>query len=380
MKIAYNGRFLSSSKITGVERVAYNLLSSLLKIDDQNEYVIFAGKKKYINDFLTKKNVLYVECKQLTGNRMLKHFWEQVILPRCVKKYKCDVLFNPINTAPVFGIKKSVMFLCDVSFFINPKWFSRSFRYIYRAIIPMAAKKAAAIITISNSSRDDIVKYLNVERSKVNKIYPAIDEKFIKNKLGNEILLWQEDDIVPYILFAGSMDPRKNLGNLINAYIKLKKEKNIKHKLVIVGAKNTNFSKLFIEDSPVINSDIIFTGYVNDNELKSLYCNADLFIYPSYYEGFGLPPLEAMACGCPVVVSNMSSLPEVCGDAAIYIDPYDIDSIMDGMYKVLSDEKLRKTLFSKGLDRIKIFNWDRCAEKVLEIFKEVMNNEACNSS
>ena len=370
MRIAYNGRFLSTPKITGVERVAYNLLKNLVKNDKNNEYFIFAGNSERIKGILDYPKVTFIKC-YLHKNRILRHLWEQICLPFLVKKYKCDILFNPVNTAPIYGVEKSILFLCDVSFLINPEWFSKSFRYMYCSLIPVLVKKVKKIITISKSSKEDIVKYLKVKDSKVEVVYPAVDEKFNNKKLNkNKDVLRIYNIREPFILFTGSLEPRKNLVNLIKSFIELKKSTKIKHKLVIVGVRNPNFHKLELKIDKIIN-DILLLGYVNDEQLKVLYQEADVFIYPSLYEGFGLPPLEAMASGCPVVVSNNSSLPEICGDAAIYIDPYSVESIAKKIYNILDDENLKTFLVKKGLERIKLFNWEEGALKMLKIFEEV---------
>jgi len=370
MKIAYNGRFLSSLRMTGVERVAWNLLKTLVVSDPSDEYVIFCGHKELVKELVSASNVTVIECELLNKGRLLKHFWEQTVLPGLVRKHSCGVLFNPVNTGPVFFSGRSVLFLCDVSFLVNPSWFSKNFSFAYGRIVPMAAKAASAVITISESSKKDIARYLSVKPEKIRVAYPAVEKIFAQDGEKNSEILSLLKVAKPYILFAGSMDPRKNLLNLVRAFVKLKRDTQLPHELIIAGANNVNFKT--IDFGIQINEgNIRFIGYVNDAELKSLYQEAEVFVYPSLYEGFGLPPLEAMACGTPVIVSNTSSLPEVCGDAAYYVDPLNIESIADGMRAVLDNEELKSSMRVKGLERASKFRWGNCAKETLEVLKEV---------
>ncbi|OQA89887.1 MAG: D-inositol 3-phosphate glycosyltransferase [Elusimicrobia bacterium ADurb.Bin231] len=368
MRIAYNGRYLSHPNMTGVERVAYNILKNIMKIDQKNEYIVFLENKKYFKDCSKNGNTRLIECNMLEGGTLNKYFWEQTRLGRLAYNNRCDILFNPANTGPVFSVINSVLMLCDVSFLVNPAWFSRRFRYVYGILIPLVARKALKIITISQSSKNEIMKYLSIDQDKISVVNPAIDTVFDTRISANSHKMLAELNINrPYILFVGSIEPRKNIAKLMQAYRSIKEKNYIPHELVIVGSGHTNFADAGIE----LLNGIKCLGYLSDTELKTLYQNAEAFVYPSLYEGFGLPPLEAMACGCPVVTSNVSSLPEVCGDASVYVDPCSIDSIADGMYSVLSNENLRKSMIEKGLERVKMFNWDRCAAETLKVFEEV---------
>ncbi|MCX7927857.1 MAG: glycosyltransferase family 4 protein [Candidatus Omnitrophica bacterium] len=371
MRIGYNGRFFSSVAITGIERVASCLLQYLVRVDKAREYLLFVGSKNYCKDFLPDK-VLVVECPLLKGNIYARHTWEQLELPFLIKKYDCDLLFNPANTSPWLVAHKSILLLYDVSFLINPSWFSRKFFLLYNTLIPPIARKAKRIITISENSKRDIVKYLKINPSKVSVVYLAPSELFCQEK---KVLVDEDIDNLnikkPFILFVGSLAPRKNLKGLIEAFCLLKKEKRIAHSLLIVGARNINFPLKEKNIDAGISRDIQFLGYLPDIEIKKLYLKADLFVYPSFYEGFGLPPLEAMSCGCPVVVSNTSCFPEIYADAAYYVDPYKPQSIAEGILKVLIDKELSANLVKKGLERVKLFSWEKAAEDTIKILDEI---------
>ena len=174
-----------------------------------------------------------------------------------------------------------------------------------------------------------------------------------------------------FILFVGNISPRKNILALLQAFNKLKK-RGIKHKLVIAGKKDQRYEQVLKTLNELnLGGEVIFTGYVPEEDLPKLYNAADLFVYPSLYEGFGLPILEAMACGTPVVASNVSSLPEVAGDAGLLVNPQDVDALTNAMYKVLTDDKLKESLIDKGLERAKFFSWEKTARETLEVYKEV---------
>jgi glycosyltransferase involved in cell wall biosynthesis len=173
----------------------------------------------------------------------------------------------------------------------------------------------------------------------------------------------------PYIFTVASRDPRKNISRLIEAWRRIAPEIKGKRELLIAGGESRSFTS---EDFHNLPNDVSFTGYIKDDALRSLYSGADVFIFPSLYEGFGLPPLEAMACGCPVIVSNTTSMPEVCGEAARYIDPFSVGSIVDGLTELLSDRHLRDELVRKGLERAKQFTWQRSAREHIKVFEALL--------
>ena len=228
-------------------------------------------------------------------------------------------------------------------------------------------KRASHIIAISQNTKSDLIKYLNIPRERITVIYVGVDHsifKPVKAKLFHEA----------YILYVGSERARKNLNRLLQAFSRLKGEfKGLK--LVKVGSpgRSDEFRKRTIKqiESLGLDEDVIFMDWVAENDLPHFYSAASLLAYPSLYEGFGLPVLEAMACGCPVITSNTSSLPEVVGDAAIMVDPYDVDALARAMRKVLTNEGLRKAMIEKGLAQAKKFSWEKTAKETLEVYKKV---------
>jgi glycosyltransferase involved in cell wall biosynthesis len=245
--------------------------------------------------------------------------------------------------------------------------------FLQRYALSRTLKNVDMIITVSKSTKKDVIKCLKFPEEKIKVIYNGVDERFKPLKNYNDVL-HKYNINPPYILYIGTLEPRKNIPALIKAFYKLKK-RGIRHKLVIVGKKGWKYKQIFrvVEDLN-LRRDVVFTGYVSYNDLPKFYSAADLFVYPSLYEGFGLPPLEAMACGCPVITSNVSSLPEVVGDAGFIVDPSDIGGLSRTIKELLANDSLRENVIRKGLKRIKEFSWEKTAKESLKVYKEVINS------
>jgi len=228
-------------------------------------------------------------------------------------------------------------------------------------------KKASYVIAVSQNTKSDLIKYLNIPAEMITVIYNGIDHRIfkpVKSKPFDE----------PYILYVGSERARKNLNRLLEAFSTLKEEfKGLKLVKVGTPGRSAEFRRRILKqiESLGLNEDVIFVDSAAENDLPHYYSAASLLVYPSLYEGFGLPPLEAMACGCPVVTSNNSSLPEVVGDAAITVDPCDVDALTNAMREVLTNDGLREAMIEKGLAQAKKFSWDKTAEKTLEVYERM---------
>lgn len=241
----------------------------------------------------------------------------------------------------------------------------------------MAMKNADKILTISNNTKKDLVRYTNIPPDNIETIYLGVDEHF-KKLNSDQVHKIRKKYQLPshFILYLGSEQPRKNFHRLIKAFYKLKKTGYFKGiKLLKVGRpqiENSKRKKIFdLINKLKLQKDVILIDYIPEGDLSGIYNAADLFVYPSLYEGFGLPPLESMACGTPVITSNTSSLPEVVGDAGLMVDPCEVDDLTKAMHEVLSNDSLRNELSYKGLKRAKIFNWNDTAKKTLKIYEEI---------
>lgn len=243
-------------------------------------------------------------------------------------------------------------------------------------LIKIAIYRARLILTISENSKNDLISYFNLPDHLVRVTHLSVAKNFrvIDNTAHLNDFKVRHSLPDNYILFVGSIEPRKNLIGLINAFDKIKTK--IKHKLVIVGGKGWLNSEIYAAiQEKKLESKVIFTGYVSDEELVAIYNLADVFVYPSFYEGFGIPPLEAMACGTPVITSNTSSLPEVVGEGGIMLDPSDTRAWASSICRVLRDESLRSKMVLNGLLQAKKFSWERTARETLKVFEEVVETE-----
>ncbi len=326
------------------------------------------GVQRYTKEILVRGNG-YIETSPLfempQGGK--GHLWEQFFLPFTLKD---NLLWNPANTGPLL-IKNQIVTIHDVAVLEHPEWFAPNFSKWYRFLLPKLAQRVKKIITVSEFSRKRIVDTCNVNENKIISIYNAVDERFSKknkeevNALKTSLGIKAEH----YILALSSLEPRKNLKRLLNAWDLVQSELPDDLWLVISGAKGKN--RVFQDVSfATLPPRVHLTGYVPDEYLPALYSGAQAFVYPSLYEGFGLPPLEAMACGTPVIVSNTTSLPEVVGNAGILVDPLDVNQIADAIQRVVTNDKLQLDMREKGLARAKLFSWDKTAKQTWQVLQE----------
>jgi glycosyltransferase involved in cell wall biosynthesis len=299
----------------------------------------------------------------------------QLEIAWAARRKKLDLLHDPTGVCPLFltGACK-VVTIHDVFPYIYPKTSTTLDWLIYRYWLPLALRRVDAVITDSQNSKIDILRHLPVNNEKITVIPAAASECYLPLPENEVSPVLQRHGIQrPYILYVGSIEPRKNLMRLLQAYARLRGAGQ-QWRLVIVGARNVWLSNPLIEVIQKLNLEswVQFTGYVSEEDLPALYNAADLFAFPSLYEGFGLPVLEAMACGTPVVTSHRSSLPEVTGDAAVLVDPYDIDAIATAMLKILTDPILAENLHARGMQRAKEFSWERTARETLAVYQKVM--------
>ncbi|RKY24241.1 MAG: glycosyltransferase family 1 protein [Planctomycetota bacterium] len=351
INLAVNCRFLSQT-LTGAQRAAVELCKQIKRLEPSTV-------------FLSPGNILHKELAETLGvktiGKLTGHLWEQFDLPRFLKKHGKPVLLNLCNMAPL-SYRSNVITIHDLSPLRSPSWFSYVFRTYYKRMLPVIARKALKVFTDSAFSKREISELLSVPEAGVTVIHLAVPENILQLADRNF-----PNENGKYILAVSSIDPRKNFSRLAKAFLRLKLHDT---KLILVGGKNAVFSDAKLGSILHEAENIVFAGYIDDVELVALYRNALCLAYPSLYEGFGLPPLEAMACKCPVVVSETASLPEVCADAAYYVDPYNVDSIAEGIYKVATDDQLRKTLIEKGAKRVTAFSWEKSAQKLLESIKQ----------
>jgi glycosyltransferase involved in cell wall biosynthesis len=375
MRIGVNGRFLVAKR-TGVQRAAFNLIRTLVQIDRENEYFIFTGHEQVGSPDWNFPNVTVVGDFLRPMESLRNHLWEQFKLPRLAREYRIDILHSPANIAPLLYAGKSIVHIHDLCFVVNPQWYSFSFRTLYNLIVPRLAHRATKVITNSNNSKNDLLQYFDLPAEKVSLVYWAVDETF-SNRVGvgepSSLVKGLKDE--NYILYVGSLEPRKNINILIEAFEELRaSHPELKTKLILIGGESPLFASVRLK-AKRFRGDVIFKGFVADEELREYYKNAKLVAYPSLYEGFGLPPLEAMISGTPVVTSYSSSIPEVVGHAAIMVDPKDRGQLVSALYRVLTDPSLAAHLRAAGYEQVKKFNWYRVARSVLAVYYEVFQRQ-----
>ena len=384
MIIGIDIRMLARGARTGVEEYTINLLSNMLCLDKNVKYKLFYNgyqKIKLDYDWLKLPNVELMQFRM--PNRILDISSRFLNYPKIDKLLKeVDVFFSPhIFLSSVSKKCKTITTFHDLSFEKYPEFYSAGKNYWHLSMSPKKqARRADKIIAVSQSTKDDLVELYGIEPSKIKVIYSGVNQvSSIKYQVSRKAEVRKKYNLPDiYILYLGTLEPRKNIIGLIKAFELCKRRRHIdvspsfaSIKLVIAGSKGWLYKDIFrAANNSSVKNDIIFTGFVEDQDKSVLYSNAELFVYPSFYEGFGFPPLEAMSYGVPVVTSNFSSLPEAVGDAAVMVNPYNLDELAEAMEMVLTNENLKNLLIKKGFERVKKFNWQKCAEETLEVLKK----------
>ena len=349
----------------GSSEFGYRILSELAKRDDRNEYSLFLPVPPSFDMPKERENWKYEVFSS-------KKLWTMLGLSKKLMNYDLDVFFSPTHYLPLYTKAPSVIAILDVSYLFFPKLFRKKDLYQLKTWGGFSIRKAKKIITISNSSKNDIIKMYKVPAGKIEVVYPGIKGPEFKNQNMDE-LNKKFGISSPYILFVGTLQPRKNIAKLIQAFSLLKYgAKNKELELVVVGKKGWQYEEILNAPKKYgVENRVKFLDNVTDEDLPSLYKNAVCFCLPSLYEGFGLPVLEAMQYGCPVATSNVSSLPEAGGDAAVYFDPNDPDDIAKSLESIIQNEELRDKLIKKGYEQVKKFSWEKAADKTLQILESV---------
>jgi glycosyltransferase involved in cell wall biosynthesis len=355
--LAVNGVFLTQ-RLTGVQRYARELCSAL--------GAAAAGRWR-IRIIAPQRRDARVALEPPAGTelivdptRLAAPLWTQVRLPWLVRRLGSPLLWSPANTGTL-ALRKQVVTIFDASFLARPEWFSRAFRAYYRLLIPRLARRVERVVTISEFSRIELAKHGVRRADRIDIVPCGVSRSF---RVGADSRAWQAKR--PYLLAVGSSDPRKNLGTLLEAWALLPRNRFPGMRLLVAGGESRVFAR---GSSGAVPDGVELLGAVPDELLPGLYAGAEALVYPSLYEGFGLPPLEAMACGTPAIVSRAASLPEVCGDAALYCDPADPRAIAERIEAVLSDSALRGRLRAAGLAHVTQFTWERAAARMLQILE-----------
>ncbi len=336
--IVVNARFLTQ-QTTGVQRFAIEICKELKK---SNLYIEFVSSNNIIN----KEIAEILQVKKI--GPLQGHLWEQITLQAYVRKKK-GLLISLCNTAPLF-LKNQIVTIHDLSFRLHPEWNSKLFSFYYNKVIPIISKNSVHILTVSNTSKKELIKELKILENKISVVYNAVSDVFVDLK--------DEEIDEDYILTVSSLHPRKNLKRLIDAFLKIS---DPKLKLYIIGNVNKHFTRENLIDDKIKSKINIFND-VNDKDLAKYYNNAKLFVYTSVYEGFGIPIIEAMNYKVPICISNIPIFKEVCGKEGVYFNPLDVEDIKDKINFSLQNKRKTYKIAKK-------YNWKTSGEKVLEIIK-----------
>src|SRR3989344_2505697 len=378
MLIGIDGNEANVEKKVGIGEYSFELLKQFSIFNFQ-----FSIKSKNINFQIYLKNEPLPDLPKQNKSWKYKivqpkKLWTQFALPLnlYLTRPRPDVFFTPSHYAPRFSPVPTVVSIMDLSYIHFPEMFKRPDLYQLRNWTAYSVRNAKKVLTISQASKDDIIKEYGVPEDKVIVTYPGVklktqNSKF-KDTMQNSKLTDKYGVKGGYILFVGTIQPRKNIARLIEAFSKIKNE----IQLVIVGKKGWLYEEILETPKKLEIADRVkFLDFVTDEDLPIFYKNAMCFVLPSLYEGFGLPVLEAMQYGCPVITSNVSSLPEAGGDAALYVDPLNVDDIASKIKMIIEKPQLRKELIKKGYEQVKKFSWEKTAKETLSVLEKVASNE-----
>lgn len=373
MRIAINTRFLLSHKMEGFGWYTYEVVKRLVANHPDHEFIFFFDRK-YDSKFIFGPNVTPVVLSPQARHPFLFYWWFEFSVAKALKKYKADLFFSPDGYLSLRSSVKQVAVIHDINFEHNPKDLKWLMRKYYTHFFPKFAKKATHIVTVSNYSKKDIVSTYGISPEKITAIWNGASDVFKPiDEIKKQEIRTVYAEGMPYLLFVGALHPRKNVGRLLQAFEIVKdKYPEIPHELVIVGTElwsNANGSSTITERTK---KHVHFTGHLHIEKLAEVMAGADIFTYVPYFEGFGIPLIEAMKSGTPILSGNLTSLPEVAGEAALYCDPLDVEDIASKLVQLIQDPHLQDELRQKGLERAKLFSWDQSAMNVWEEINRIL--------
>lgn len=409
IKVGIDGREFEKDKITGIGKYLKDFIGYASNIQQDWEFIIFCNQFSEFN--FDAPNIKTIVIKET-----LTPLWDQVLLPRFAEHEKIDIFISPYFKAPLFIKAKLLLILNDIApmkLKKRKKFSSFLSKTYFSFLASLTVRKASVIVTISESCKKDIAETFNIEAEKIRVVYLGIDKRYkplaagvstqngrmntdndrqaqspvptlsIQNGITNlpaandatnlKSVLSKYGINSKYILYVGRFLPHKNVGNLVISYSQLPKKTRDSYSLVLGGSKTGEyFTLLEIVDKFKLQKNVIFTGFISEEDLPYLYSAAEIFIFPSLFEGFGLPVLEAMACGTPVITSNSTSLPEVVGDAGMLVNTEKSEDIFSAIMRIISDEEFRKELVTKGIQRANLFSVEKMTKGLLSVIESVL--------
>jgi len=372
MRIGIDARFFGP-KGKGLGRYTQKLVENLEKIDRDNQYVIFLRRENWEDYQPSAPNF-----KKVLADYKWYGLAEQILMPIVIRRARVNLMHFPHFNVPIFYFGKFVVTIHDLILrrFPTRRASTKNFFVYwlknlgYRFVIWLAVKRAKKVIAVSEYVKEDIKKVFSLPELKINVTYEGVNE-LVGNPENAEAVLTKYQIRQPFALYVGNAYPHKNLERLIESFLSLSDSDKKPLQLVLVGEMDYFYQRLkqFVENKLIAARNlIVFADYVKDMDLAAFYQKASVYVFPSLCEGFGLPPLEAMAKGVPVACSNASCLPEILGDAAAYFDPLNVSDMAEKISQVVHDEVLRWVLISRGLERVKKYSWRKMAEETLDLY------------
>ncbi|MHA1511593.1 MAG: glycosyltransferase family 4 protein [Promethearchaeota archaeon] len=353
---------------SGIFTIISGFVQELLKTNYQNEVFLFTDPNQTFPFSSDNERIKIIPVSPGTNSTIGKFIWDHYSIGNACRKYNIDVLYSPSHIRPIYSPCPTVVQVLDMMYHKFPGYWNRFDRLYFQTIVSLLTPRASRISAISENTKRDIISILNIEENKIEVIYPGIPDGFKVVNKGESVRIREKLNLSkPYILFNGSFHPRKNLSSLVEAFEIIGND--IEHDLVIKVSRNWEDENL---KQQIMNSSLssrikLFEAFFAINDLVYLYNEADIFVFPSLYEGFGFPVLEALACGCPTIASDISSIPEVTGDAGILVKPGDLNALSEAMLILLSKEEYRLKLKDSSLRQAKKFSWTVTTEKTIKL-------------
>ncbi len=382
MRIAINAQLLSYSdtyRNGGISRYIRHLLNAIARQPGQHEYTVFVNGEETVSRLRQEQGqaaqVAYIPVHWPENRPASRVLWEQRDLPALLRERRIEVFHSPANVLPEMLPREcaSVVTLHDLAFLLYPEVLTRAKRVYHRIFTTRSLRRATAIIAVSNSTKEDAVKLVGIAPGRIQTVYTCIDERFSNVITTEEKQTFCREHGLDggYLLYLGTLEPRKNILTLLEAYRELREVYSRKEKLALVGGKGWLYDDIFAKAQRLgLVSEVLFPGYVSNEEQLLWYHGASAFAYPSLYEGFGLPVAESLACGVPVVTSNVSSLPEAGGDSALMVDPLDSHALAAALQRVLTDTRLRQRCVELAPTVFRRFSAQVMARQTIAVYEK----------
>ena len=378
MHVGINAQLLSygqNYRNGGVSRYIRSLLTQLAKQPGEHNYTVFVNGQDVIEQLAQHPQITYISAPWPQSRPAVRVAWEQLTLPTLIRQKHIDVLHSPVNVLPERMPRNcsTVVTLHDLAFLRFPTVLTRAKRIYHRTFTIRSLRRATMIITVSDSTQHDAHELAGIPFGHMRTVYTCIDERFSNVSIQEKIRQFKEQHELTegFILYLGTLEPRKNIDTLIDAYARLRQMHGVREKLVLAGGKGWLYEAIFEKVKQLgLEDEVVFPGFVTDSEQVLWYQAASAFAYPSLYEGFGIPVAEALACGTPVVTSNVSSLPEAGANLALCVDPYDISALTDALHQALTDDTLRQNCQMMAPTIAQRFSAQAMVEKTIAVYEQ----------